>query len=222
MDAGSGWWWLVSVTPSALVVGALFFGREYFRNKIRAEVDASVQQRLDDHRNELAKDLAKYSSQLEAESERLRAKHGRELTDFAHYAEKRHEAIRALYAEMLLAYTEARSAHFLRADRVDGAEALGKALSRAQGAHANHVLYLPETVDFAASEFITAIIKLWADVMAYVPSEDPERWGLWDALDDSLKALRSVSRRALRFPDVDMAALTPLAAASATATIPAP
>jgi len=64
-------------------------------------VDASVDERLAEHQLELDKDLEKHKSTLGRESERLRTHLQRVTTDYAIWAQRRHEAIARLFEEFL-------------------------------------------------------------------------------------------------------------------------
>ena len=89
---------------AVLALRSLF--TEWLARRIAAGVEEGVQRRLAGFQLELDKELEKYRSTLSTEFEAMRSRLRKEATDYAIWAEHRHEATAKLFADFLEAEVE--------------------------------------------------------------------------------------------------------------------
>jgi hypothetical protein len=140
----------------------------WLNERIRAGVDEGVKKRLAAIQLDLDKELERHRATLQIEADRARSAFARDTTDFAIYAQRRHDAIVGLFADFQKAerlmhlptkfeLTDQSVAEILR-------PRAGRAIRLVRDSYYRHVLYLPPELEGIATltrhAFLTIYIGL--------------------------------------------------------------
>lgn len=212
------WWSAIDVPGALAVVGsagglaALAGGVAHFvATRVANDRDAKLK-----HARET--ELSTHRDQLERASEAVRSKFRRELTEFAHFAEQKHEAIRSVYAGMLAAARKL-SPQPLAAGEEYGPDLYERADAShrlAAQAHQDWCLYLPDPVEQAAARLRDCIADLAVESFSDGRPSATRTGAARRSVESALSELQRQCREHLQA----LAATPP--AASPQTTLPAP
>jgi hypothetical protein len=173
------------------------------KERIRTGIGEEFQKRLAAQQLVLDKELEAHKAALTIAAERLRSELARSSSDFAIYAQRRHDAITELFAAFL-------RAELLIQDRTDLADPddpsdmrenayrrVIRARNDAYEAHYRNVLYLPDDIEAAATEVLHAFHKLAVEYSDDVGATHSSRGAARDTLRAKLAGLQRKAREEL-------------------------
>ncbi|WP_216912844.1 MULTISPECIES: hypothetical protein [unclassified Synechococcus] len=157
--------------------GALYvLARFWLKEKIRTEVQEASTRRVRGFQLELDKGLEEYKAELASVAEALRSKFSKSGTDYAIYAEKRHQAIALLFSELLEAELLAGGyAKMVYVEREDLKESMDvrvlRAVNKSREAYFRNALYLTDDLDRQAQEICSLLFDIMLEITD--PGETP-------------------------------------------------
>jgi hypothetical protein len=149
----------------------------WIQELIKAGVDEAMKRRLATLQLDLDKDLERHRTELAVAAEHIRSSLARSTSDFSIYAQRRHDAIAGLFADVLRAEMLANDRSNLRdpENAQDAREDMSARVIRARNdayeAYYRHALYLPEELDELAVAARDSFHDLLVEYVA--PNDSP-------------------------------------------------
>jgi len=192
------WLWGVLAAPVTGVV--IWVLRQWISEQIRAGADEAVKKRLAALQLDLDKELERHRSELQASAEVLRASLSKSTTDFAIYAQRKHDAVAGLFAGILenvdVFYVMIQGIGPPESDVATLAKRAPTARNGAGHAYFRHALYLTEELDNAAREVLETVDSFAADFLLGEPITEKSRSKL-ETLQQQMERLQLLSRAEL-------------------------
>ncbi len=176
----------------------------YLQARITAGVDEAVRKRLAAFQLDLDKELEAHRNELGVAAEHIRASLARGTSDYAIYAQRRHDAVSNLYADFLRAEATTKNFRDLATEsdppdsrKEDMVARVIRARNEAYEAYYRNTLYLPDTLDQTATAVLDEFHKLLVEYVAPNDSPNVSRGRISTQLRFEMLNLQRLSREEL-------------------------
>jgi hypothetical protein len=148
-----------------------WYWKSYVEPRVKSAAEAagklSAEKELEAHRGETAKLVETHKADLAAQADAVKARFQKQLTDYAIYVQRRHDAVRQLYTAVVMAKAQAYGIGDLHPEEKDhmrrAALHARDAVHALAGAYQMTVLYLPDDVHeqfLSVQEAFVEVLKL--------------------------------------------------------------
>jgi hypothetical protein len=206
MDIGEALRWVGSASVVSVSVFALLrcYLKTYVEPRVKSAAEAagklSAEKELEAHRGETAKLVESHKAELAAQADEVRAHFQKQLTDYAIYVQRRHDAVRDLYTAVVMSKALAYGFGDTHADEADHFQRLAlrarDAVYALAGAYQLNVLYLPDAV----YDQYMVVQSAFTEVLVMRENRHPSlsvRPAL-DRLEDCINILAAICRKELQ------------------------
>lgn len=202
MDISSGLTWVLSSAASlALTAIAALVAKPFLKAWIERRAIEAADHRLERTRSELAKEVETHKSELAIAADRASTRFQKEVTDFAIYAQRRHDAVRDFHGEVVSNRAGAYGTLTVLAEGVtDHLQSLATAARTSvyavRSSLSKHVLYLPPSIAAQGETVIQSFIDILVAREAGKLSVEVQPF--LNGLDSSVSVLTKLCRDELR------------------------